>query len=306
MIYGIIDLGSNTIRLSLYKFENEEIELLLNKKTMAGLAGYVKDGNLSGKGIEIACKVLKEYKDILENFNVENYSVFSTASLRNINNTKDVVEVIKSETSFDVDVISGEDEARLDFIGATQIMDVTDGLLVDIGGGSTELVLYKNKTIIDAVSIPIGSLNLFCKCVSNILPTKDEKKEIKKLVIKELDEIFKTPEVSSKLKNCELICGVGGTVRATKHLINDRYSLPEFNKEIKTKSLKKLLKSLSKPNKDTLKNILQVVPERVHTVVPGIIILDTIAKYFESETIIVSRYGVREGYLYNKVLKKGV
>ena len=72
MIYGIVDVGSNTIRLSIYKYENNKVILLLNKKTMAGLAGYVKDGELSKAGIKRACEVLKAYREIVENFQIEN------------------------------------------------------------------------------------------------------------------------------------------------------------------------------------------------------------------------------------------
>ena len=66
MIQGIIDIGSNTIRLSIYRCEGKRIHLLLNKKTTAGLAGYAENGSLSEKGIQTACAVLSEYRDLLE------------------------------------------------------------------------------------------------------------------------------------------------------------------------------------------------------------------------------------------------
>ena len=81
LICGIVDLGSNTIRLSIYKYE-DGIKLLINKKTMAGLSGYVVGGELSPKGIKKACQVLNNYKNILSNFSIENSYIFATASLR--------------------------------------------------------------------------------------------------------------------------------------------------------------------------------------------------------------------------------
>ena len=141
MIYGIVDVGSNTIRLSIYKYENNKVVLLLNKKTMAGLAGYVKDGELSKAGIKRACEVLKAYKEIVENFQIKNVFVFATASLRNVSNTDEAVLRIKEETGFNTEIILGENEAIYDFIGASQVVDISDGILIDIGGESTELVI---------------------------------------------------------------------------------------------------------------------------------------------------------------------
>ena len=62
MTYGVIDVGSNTIRLCIYKVEHGEITSLFNNKTTAGLIGYVNDGELSRKGISRACDVLNTYK----------------------------------------------------------------------------------------------------------------------------------------------------------------------------------------------------------------------------------------------------
>ena len=107
MIYGIVDVGSNTIRLSIYKYEDNKVILLLNKKTMAGLASYVKNGELSKAGIKKACEVLKSYREIVDNFQIENVFVFATASLRNVSNTDEAILRIKEETGFNTDEIDG-------------------------------------------------------------------------------------------------------------------------------------------------------------------------------------------------------
>lgn len=206
MIYGIIDLGSNTITLSFYKYENGEIILLLNKKTMAGIAGYVKDGRLSKEGIKIACDVLKQYKEIINNFGLEKVFAFATASLRNISNTDEAVTEIKEITGFTVDIVLGEVEAIYDFIGASKALDIKEGIVFDIGGGSTEILMYKNSEIIKAHSIPVGSLNMFSKYVKGIISSKDEIKEIKKEVLKYLNDI-------NGIEYSKTAYGVGGTAR---------------------------------------------------------------------------------------------
>jgi exopolyphosphatase/guanosine-5'-triphosphate,3'-diphosphate pyrophosphatase len=82
---------------------------MLNKKNMAGLAGYVdKDGILSDDGIKKAVHVLKSFRQILENINVAETFVFATASLRNIANTQAALDAIQKRTGFEIDLVSGQ------------------------------------------------------------------------------------------------------------------------------------------------------------------------------------------------------
>ncbi len=299
MIYGIIDVGSNTIRLNIYSYEKKQLRSLLHKKTTAGLAGYVKDGYLTAKGIDTACGILRDYKNIVDNFHIKNVSVFATASLRNIVNTDEVVRHISVRTGFKVDVISGEEEATLDFIGATHALDMDDGLMVDIGGGSTELAFYENAQVKTALSLPIGSLSLFSKHVSKLFPKRKEKQAMQEEILNELEKLG-----LDGFPPHQVICGVGGTIRAAKKLKNELYSAKP-NSTLETAYIPEILSLLHRPDKSMLRKILQTVPDRIHTITPGLLILNTIADYFGSETIHVSDYGVREGYLYEKVLKEG-
>lgn len=301
MIYALIDIGSNTMRMNMYKCENEAVHLLFGTKEPAGLAGYVDYGMMSQKGIEKAISVLRTFKSIVSNFQVDALYVFATASLRNIANSAEAVRQINQATGLDIDLISGEDEAVLDFVGATKMVDEDDGIVVDIGGGSTEIVTYKNREIINAVSIPIGSLNLYKHWVEELLPRKEERKKIRTEINKELDLIQDMIQ-----GEYELICGVGGTIRGAKKLHNAACDLPESSQIVEMSQLNKLLKHLRHENKEAVDRILKVVPERVHTMVPGMMILKEVAKRFDSKLVHVSSYGVREGYLYDKVMKEKV
>ena len=147
MIYGIADVGSNTVRLSIYKCEGGEIRLLMNRKVMAGLAGYVRHGALTPEGIEVACQTLQGYRSLMDNLELPDLRVFATASLRNISNTEEAVGAVMAATGLRVDVLSGREEAELSFRGAIQNAGLYTGLLADLGGGSTELVSYRNRAI---------------------------------------------------------------------------------------------------------------------------------------------------------------
>lgn len=88
-------MGANSIRLSIYRVEEKEARLLLNKKETAGLASYVKNKKLSLKGVEKASSVLNDFREVLENLNITEYYVFATASLRNIDNTEEALIYIR-------------------------------------------------------------------------------------------------------------------------------------------------------------------------------------------------------------------
>ena len=96
--------------------------------------------------------------------------------------------------------------------------------------------------------------------------------------------------------------GIGGTIRAVKKFNNDRFGLPQENDRILMDQMHLLLEDLQEEEKLTLNKILRVAPDRVHTMVPGMIILDTLCDYFGCEEIRMSNFGVREGYLYKKVV----
>lgn len=298
MICGIVDLGSNTVRLSIYHWEGNSFRLLLNKKTMAGLAGYVQDGILSDGGILVACRTLAGYRALLDNFNVTEMHVFATASLRNISNTAEAVETIREVTGIPVEVLSGEEEANLSFQGAILPDGPPTGLLADIGGGSFELVHYEDLSICSACSLPVGSLSLHTRFVEDLFPTSQERKAMRAYVEEHLER------AGAGLIRQKHLCGVGGTVRALSKLCNDVYHKDPETRTMTAEELRSLYKLLKKDGKDTLRQILHAAPDRVHTLLPGLIILNAIVKTCGVETVSASVSGVREGYLMDRVLKR--
>jgi exopolyphosphatase/guanosine-5'-triphosphate,3'-diphosphate pyrophosphatase len=104
----------------------------------------------------------------------------------------------------------------------------------------------------------------------------------------------------------DIIYGVGGTVRSAKKLHNIAHDLPEANGSLDVEQMRDLVKKLKEDDRESLDQILQIVPDRVHTIVPGLLILREVAARFECKQVRVSEFGVREGYLYDKVLKEKV
>ena len=208
--YAVIDIGSNTVRMVVYAVEeNDTFHALFSKKYTLGLAGYVQDGVMSQEGIHRLCGVLIECRMLLSQFEMERSFVFATASLRNIQNTREAADQIFLMTGFSVDVISGQAEAYLDYYGVMVEAPLENGLLFDIGGGSTELVTMAHDGPGVIESLPIGSLTLAKEYVGKVFPKQSECEKIQARIRKELKKrkLHRLPAHTS-------LCGVGGTAPA--------------------------------------------------------------------------------------------
>ena len=292
---ALVDLGSNTIRLSVYQVaDDKKFRLLFSQKEMAGLVNYVSDKKMSCEGFDKACTVINNFKSLLWQFDIDNVNIFATASLRNIENSDEAVEYIKTVTGEDVEIISGKTEAELGYYGALSDTDIKSGSILDIGGGSTEIVDFRNKIIQSAESYEIGSLNLFNGYVKELWPNDLEEKDIKAKIKDSLSV--------ADNNSCDIVCGIGGTNSAVLSLVNAYYKKPYGNNEITSDEFKKIKKVVLKRDDTAKKLILKNCPDRIHTIIPGMMITDEILKKFGSSKMIISRNGVREGYLCQKII----
>ena len=298
-MYGVIDIGSNTIRLVIFKLENNELVTMINKKYSAGLANYIDSDNyLNRRGVDKAIEALMDFKEILKCINVKEVLPFATASLRNITNSDEVVRTIKNETGFDVVILTGEEEALFDYYGVIHSVGADRGLMVDVGGGSSEIVFFENNKATFSTSLPCGSLKLFRQFVDSIIPTKKELNLMKKSVGKTL----RSSDIPSRKYCSETMVAVGGSARAVQKLLVDMDV--KYTDEYSAAALDNLICKLEKDSSSLYRDILKSSADRIHTFTPGLVLLHEMASYFGSKKIITSRYGVREGYLYYMLKKR--
>ena len=300
MKQAIIDIGSNSIRLTLYEIENSSFKILFREKIMAGLAGYVENGALSAEGVECACAGLLTFRSILQTLHIEHISVFATASLRNISNTQQALGIIRAATGYSVEVLSGESEALLGYAGAMQELHLRSGAFLDIGGASTEIVTFDEEKPVDLASFPIGSLSLYRRCVKRILPGQGSLKRLQQ----EIDKTIQPGHAA--LAERPLLVGVGGTARAAFKLAQHYYKISSDCHTITAGQLNGLCSFLCSGKKEASDLILRLEAERIHTLVPGVLILQHIFQLFGAQQLIISKYGVREGYLCKKILQNNI
>ena len=302
MLHGIIDIGSNTIRMAIYLIEGSHIEMLMKKKHTVGLAAYLKDGVMQPQGIDKAVETLGEFQAFLWSFQIANVTAFTTAALRNAENSRDAVAEIEQRTGLSIRVITGDEEAIFDFIGATRNLQEDSGLLVDIGGGSTEIVTYQQRTIQHKISLRIGSLAFRTKYVQGILPTAGEC-----LVMCEKAEAAIQSATAFDAVSELSIAGIGGTFKGASALYNAMFNQPASNNRMEVRRLKTIIATFQQDQGMTQEMaimLMRTVPDRINTIIPGLIIADVLARRFQSKVITYSDSGVREGYIYDQIIGK--
>jgi exopolyphosphatase / guanosine-5'-triphosphate,3'-diphosphate pyrophosphatase len=291
---AIIDMGSNTMRLSIYQMNQGLPELVLSKKQMVGLASYVDGDNImSEEGMIKALETLLEFKKVLSNLNIRKRYVIATAAIRNAQNSEAIIQFLRRKSKMTIELISGEEEAIFDLKGVLLMDQFERGIVLDIGGASTEVVFYENQQVKVAYSIPLGSLNAYMKYVKELIPTKKEQKTIKEEVLSLIPSHEDIPQGVT-------MYGVGGTMRGTLKLSKQLFDDVTDNK-ITYQHVKDIIKFTSE-NKSDIVPILQTIPDRIHTIVPGMVIAKTLMKHYESELVVINHFGLREGYVYQKAM----
>lgn len=306
--YGIIDLGSNTIRLCIYEVQDvarrplqkKDIQTLLNYKVMAGLAAQVKDGVMTEQGIKKAIKTILAHLRRASIFSCERIDIFATAVLRNCSNSHEATAAIEAGIDKRITILSNEEEAHLGFLGASLDKCLNTGTMVDIGGGSTELTHIFKGLDLDKISIPQGSLSSFANYVKGILPTD---KEID-AIAKGFHELIAKNEATTY--QASQLYGIGGSIRSAAKVYGDLCNNGERYEYLLPEHLNAILSLYHKDPNAFIRQALSTVPDRIHTFIPGCIIIREVFELCKADRLNILKYGVREGYLAERVLVRPI
>ena len=303
--YGVIDLGSNSIRLVIYEvkddrrstYSSKDFKSIINDKVMAGLAAFVEDGVFTSDGVDRAVNVLKSHMKRVRYFGCKRVDVFATAVLRNAVNCTEAVAEIERRCGLAVTLLAARDEAPLGFVGARCSTPLERGTLVDIGGGSTELTRVDGGRDSDDVSLGQGSLSSFARFVRNILPVPIEMDAI---ACEFRGNLRKLPSLEPY--KAPTLYGVGGSTRAAAKLVQQLDELQTRPREVQAEQVQQILHAC-RSNPDAFGHTaLKASAERVHTMVPGCVILAELFRHLGADKLVICKHGVREGYLIERML----
>lgn len=293
-LYGIVDIGSNSMELRIYEIKKSgkpKSVFSLSEKSVTAI--YVENNTLSEKGIDEFVSIMKDFNGVMDLLKVKTKYAFATASLRKIDNSDEVIAAVKKKVGLDIHLLSGEKEARTSF-NAVKNTDLTtdNGIVIDLGGGSCEVIDFVNKTVITSESMPIGSNSIDADYVSEMFPNGTEMKEIENRVLNELKKL----SVTNDTQRYDLF-GIGGTVKTIKKVLVYMESIDDDADSIPVSMLDYLLDMFSQPTKDNYQTILNINAERINTFVPGLVITRTIANYFNMSYLHFCKNTVRDGIL---------
>ncbi|MCG3399646.1 exopolyphosphatase [Staphylococcus massiliensis] len=300
---ALIDIGSNTIRLVIFEY-NRMIGLneIQNIKTPARLSQYLTDDQqMTDEGIDVLTDTLKSFKKVSDKYKVDALYPIATAAIRQSANQDVILQRVKDAIDVDIQVVPEEDEAYYGYYAVTHTTSVPDGVTVDIGGGSTEITLFKDKKLIHAHSFPFGVVTLKRKFFNG--EPHNDKNSIKKME-KFLSEQFKSLDWIQD-QDIPLV-GIGGSARNVARIHQSNLSYPiagVHGYTMDKKDIQKVYDMIRKSSRDDLTNLDGLSQDRVDIILPAVSVFKTLYEEIDATQFTFSRKGLREGYVMSELSK---
>ncbi len=297
-----IDIGSNTVLLLIAKVDlnTKKITPIFEKYEIPRISqGLTQGGRIGLTQITKLLIVLKQYKTLINKYNCVKTIITATNALRIASNTDKIIDKIQSDLGLNVKVVSGEEEAKLSFLSAASSFNsIPNKLIIDIGGGSTEIILGENDAIIYKKSFPIGVVGLTEKCISNEIPTENELLCLKNICEKTFEEVKKV--ILNKFETYQYtVIGVAGTPTTLMAIKQNLIKYDNDKIEGKSLTLNELLTLYNSFSKVSPKNILrkygEIVRGREDLILTGTLILYNLLKTLKKDGLFVSGKGIRYG-----------
>jgi len=295
-----IDIGTNTVILLISETDrsNNSLQPLHNEYRMPRIGkGLLSGGAISEEKLNLLYSILTEYKTIIEKYGCEKIIVTATNAFRLASNSKEISDSIKNKFKFDLNIISGEVEAEYAFLGALSGAEPAGStLVIDIGGGSTELIIGNRSEIIFKHSYPIGSVIAAENYLKHSPPLPYE---IEKLELK-LEEIFKGMTEKSKPEKVIAIAGTPTTLVCMVKGLREFEEAEIDGSNLATVDLRNLISEIKILLPEQIKiNYGNVLSGREDIILGGAIVLREIMRIIDIDKVIVSSRGIRYGAIIN-------
>lgn len=294
---GLIDIGSNTIRLVIFETDAYfNIHELQNVKTPARLYLYLsEDKVMSQEGIDKLVTIMQSFKRIAAQYNIDKLMPVATAAVRQSENKDDIIQQVEDRTGIWITLLTEEQEAYYGNYAVLHSINAENGITIDIGGGSTEITYFENKKLIHSTSFPFGVVKL--KEMFFEGKAHNDSKAIKK-ASKFIQEQFKS---LSWIQNLKVpIIAIGGSARniANIHQRNINYPIAGVHGyEMSKDSLEDTLNLLKKASWDELTDLDGLSRDRTDIILPANLVFNALFDTVNATTFIFSNRGLREGVI---------
>ncbi len=290
MILAGIDIGTNTLRLLIAEAGPDSFHELYSGRKITRLGqGLERTGCLSREAVERSVRALLDFTEQIGHFFPHSVCVIGTSALRNASNSSAFLEEVKDRTGLDVSVISGEEEARLTLMGVTRAVSaggtqkkstpLDNALVVDIGGGSTEIITMGSHEPPIIVSLPLGAVYLTEQFIRHDPPSREEIDYIRQGIM----EVLESQAGTIKPGSFRLFIGTAGTITTLAAIDQGlvAYDPARINRSVLTReTLDEIIKRLGTSTLAERRTIRGLEKGREDIILAGDLITQEIMKKF--------------------------
>jgi len=300
---GIIDLGSNSARLVIVNLFADGYFMVMDELKESVRLGQdmERDGFLKPARVAETIKTLKMFRKLCDASGVERIIAVATAAVRRAKNQRSFLDEIQASCGIKIRVLSAEEEAVYVYRGVINSMDVPKGLILEIGGGSTKIVYYNRRNILNYETLPFGAVTLTGLFSDEGIKPEQQAKKIEEFFTEQLKKIEWLDTLDPEVQ----MIGVGGSFRnlfkinkmVKKYPLDTvhNYVMPvdEFN------YVYDMIKVLDLDKKKKIKGLSA---ERADILPAALAIVKSFTEFFHFEKIIMTGAGLREGIMFNQAL----
>ena len=288
---AVIDVGSNSIRLVVYKGPGRAPLPILDEKVSCGLGrGMDREGMMSPQSMDLALRTVSRFVDIARSMRVSGIKAVATAAVRDAANGPDFKNAVERRCGISLRVLSGMEEARLSALGTLCAIPDADGIMGDIGGGSLELVEIREGKIGNHATLPLGTIPLL---ESGMSPEKARKG----LIAPRLEELPWLEDAKRKT-----FYAVGGSWRALakKHMEAEDYPLRIVHGYSLSRSRAlEMARGVTEISPDSLRGLWVLGRNRLESAPYAAVLMKSLLKKTGVKNLTFCTYGLREGCIYD-------
>ncbi len=297
---GIIDLGSNTARLVIVKMFGDGHFIVIDQLKESVRLGkdMERDGFLKPQRIAETIKTLKMFRKLCDAYEVEKIIAVATAAVRRAKNQRSFLDEIVANTGIKLKVLSAEEEATYVYRGVINTMDIPKGLILEIGGGSTKVIYYNRRNLLNYETLPFGAVTLTDLFSEDGLSQEEQALKIENFVLEQLSSIswLKTIDPETRLIGC------GGSFRNLCKIVKMKKKCPLpliHNYEVTVEEFNGVYDMLKSLDLDKKKRIKGISSARADILPSAFAVAHAFLKYLNFEVLTTSSSGLREGIMFN-------
>lgn len=297
---AVIDLGSNSVRLKISAIEGKKqvVTKHYEKRYVRLSSNMGPDKILKPAPMERTLAALKDFRKICKHYQNGKIIAVATAAVRQAKNQREFLKRVKKETGFKIRVISGEQEAYLDYVGVTKHLPLDRGIIIDTGGASMELIAVDDGEAEETISIPIGSVNLSQRYH---LGDRIAAADLFDAMV-EVDEVLSHQRWLNRFRRSRIIA-LGGSNRALAKVYRWRNAVdgkaePVQGLTLRSEEAFSIMHGLLEEDRATRAAIRGIMKERADVIIGGLLPLLALMRQLAIDEVSFSNNGLREGILY--------